>query len=77
MTYVGRSCEVVVPIARNSAIAVQVQAQRHAQDTADAKCRAVGCIASEVTLIARRPWPGPQPGMEVLVYHATALAGRA
>lgn len=72
-SYIGQVCEVVVPIDRNSTVAVQAEAQHHAQDTANAKCRGVGCSASDVTLITRRPWPGPQQNLELLVYHAIAL----
>lgn len=74
-SYIGQTCEVVVPLGRNSTIAMRAEAQRHAQDVADTKCREVGCVATDVTLIARRPWPGPQQDMELLVYQATATEG--
>lgn len=73
--YVGETCEVLVPIARNHTVAMLAEAQHYAQDTANAKCREAGCTATDVTLIARRPWPH-SPELELLVYHATATEGR-
>ncbi len=73
--YIGKTCEVLVPIVSRHTPAMLAEAQRHAQDTANAKCEAAGCDASDVTLVARRPWPGHDPEMELLVYHATAIEG--
>jgi hypothetical protein len=80
-SYVGETCRTVVFLHRGDETAANVaKAERNAWDVLDAKCREVGLVASNLTLVSRKPCTEPYgqyepaPHLDILTYEATAAA---
>jgi hypothetical protein len=73
--YVGQRCRVHIPVGGDAS---PQEVFRVASETLGAKCQAVDCIATDITLISRTAWTephagaGPYPDLELAIYEATA-----